>query len=628
MIFAYIGPGPGLAIQAPILVVALALFMAFLSLLSLPVRYLWRVRLRRGKIKASRVIVVGLDGLEPSRVERLMAVGRLPHFTQLSKDGGYERLGTTCPPLSPVAWSSFSTGVNPGRHGIFGFVERDSQYRLRLTSARVETASGSHMGLWWLPWKRAKARFLRGSQSFWKTLADHGVLTHILRVPISWPPERFGGFLLSAMGAPDLLGTQGTYTFFSKQQRVLPHGRFQPLEPLGDVLCGKISGPGETVLPLRLGENWLEVDGHARVALTPGEYTPWMTLRFGSIHGIVKFLLVDPEGLYMTALQIDPARPASPISWPPLFSSTLARLLGPFATCGMAEDTGAYEDGVLSAQEFLRGAYDIHEERVRQFFHLLDRTPTGLLVGVFDGPDRIQHMFSAPDQENELDEMYERMDKLVGDVRARLDSETALLVLSDHGFKPLHTLVDVNAWLHQAGYLQVVEGEVDWPQSRAAVYNLSGIRFNVKGRESSGIVGPEEVDSLSLEIRGALLDLQRPEVGDRVFQDVFLAHSTYQGPYLERAPDIVLGFAPGFGLDKEAARGNVSSSIFRDNCSAWSGDHCYHPEAVPGILLSNLKLKGQPDIKDISATILDLLGVKLSPWMEGRSLLPSEGATL
>ena len=606
---------------------AFALFMAALSLASFPIRYLWRARHRRGEIKAARVVVLGLDGLEPSRVERLMEAGRMPHFAQLADDGGYDHLGTTCPPLSPVAWSTFSTGVNPGRHGMFGFVERDSQYRLRLTSARVDAPSDSSTRRWWLPSRGAKARFLRGSQSFWKTLANHGVLTHILRVPISWPPERFGGFLLSAMGAPDLLGTQGTYTLFARHERELGHGYFQPLEVLGDALCGKIPGPGRKSLALRLGENWLEVEGNPRVDLAPGEYTPWMSLRFDSAHGLAKFLLVEPEGLYMTALQIDPARPASLISWPPLFSSALARLLGPFATCGMAEDTGAHEDGVLSAQDFLRGAYEIHEERVRQFFHLLDRTPTGLLVGVFDGPDRIQHMFSAPHQAEDLDAMYERMDKLVGEVRSRLDQKAALLVLSDHGFKPLHTLVDVNAWLHQAGYLKKSDGEVDWSQSQASVYNLSGIRFNVVGRESAGRVEREEVEGLSREMRSALLKLRHPKTDELVFQDVFLAQSTYQGPYIERAPDIVLGFAPGFGLDKESARGNVSSSIFRENDSAWSGDHCYHPAAVPGVLLSNLKLKGQPDIKDLSSTILDLLGVSRPAWMEGRSLLPDGDGT-
>lgn len=620
---AYIGPGPGLALQAPLLVMALAVIVAALSLLSFPFRY-FRRRLKQGRLhpKARRVIVLGLDGLEPTRVERMLDEGRLPNLQALRKEGGYQRLGTTLPPLSPVAWSSFSTGVNPGKHGIFGFVERDRAYNLRLTSASVETRR-TQLGPLRLPWTVERPLFHRKSTSFWKLLGDAGVLTHVLRVPITWPPEKFDGFLLSAMGAPDLMGTQGTYTLFSTTPRPTPHGQFCPLERDDDVLRGAVLGPKGSTVPLTLKGNRLQVGPH-QLELSRDASTPWLPLKFGAARGLAQFLKLDADSLYMSPLQIDPARPSTPVSWPPLFSLTLSHLQGPFATCGLAEDTGAREDGVLTDPTFLQQAYALHEERRQQFFHLLERTRKGCLVAVFDGPDRIQHMFSGNDQEPVLEDMYERMDRLVGEARARIKDDEVLLVLSDHGFKPLHTLVDVNAWLQQNHHLQAIANEVDFAQSRAFVYNLSGVRLNLQGRESQGIVFKEQATQLLQDLRKALLQLQHE--GRPVFGDVFLSTTAYQGPYIERAPDLVLGFAPGFGIFKDATRGKVSPQIFHPNASSWSGDHGFHPDAVPGVLFCNRPLCSGARIIDLAATVLDLHGLPKPPWMDGSSLLPEAPA--
>lgn len=619
---AYIGPGPGLALQAPLLVMTLALLAAVLSLLSFPFRYLRR-RFQRSKLrpKAHRVVVLGLDGLEPTRVERMLAEGRLPNLQALQQEGGYQRLGTTLPPLSPVAWSSFSTGVNPGKHGIFGFVERDRAYNLRLTSASIETGRG-RLGPLSLPWRVERPVYQRKSTSFWKLLGQAGVLTHVLRVPITWPPEKFDGFLLSAMGAPDLMGTQGTYTLFSTLPRPTPHGQFSRLEKENDVLRGAITGPRSSTVPFTLKGDLLQVGPH-QLEVSRDASTPWLPLKFGPARGLAQFLKLDDESLYMAPLQIDPARPSTPVSWPPLFSLTLSHLQGPFATCGLAEDTGAREDGVLSDDAFLQQAYQLHEERRKQFLHLLERTRKGCLVAVFDGPDRIQHMFSGDGQEPVLEEMYERMDRLVGEARARIQDDEVLLVLSDHGFKPLHTLVDVNAWLQQNSYLQASAHEVDFAQSRAFVYNLSGVRLNLQGRESQGTVAKEQAPHLLQEIRDALLQLQHD--GQPVFADVFLSTTAYQGPYTEKAPDLVLGFAPGFGIFKDATRGMVSDGVFHPNASAWSGDHGFHPDAVPGVLFCNRPLRSDARITDLAATVLDLHGLPRPPWMDGVSLLP-EGA--
>ena len=74
-----------------------------------------------------KAIVIGLDGLEPSIVDTLIAQGELPNLAKIRAAGVYTRLQTTYPAQTPVAWSSFATGTNPGGHGIFDFICRDPQ---------------------------------------------------------------------------------------------------------------------------------------------------------------------------------------------------------------------------------------------------------------------------------------------------------------------------------------------------------------------------------------------------------------------------------------------------------------------------------------------------------------------
>ncbi|MCC6359159.1 MAG: alkaline phosphatase family protein, partial [Phycisphaerales bacterium] len=137
---AYVGPGAGVALLGSCFAVFLAILTGLFMLISLPVRMIWRAiagRRRFAKAKARRVVIVGLDGLEPSLTEEFLAAGLLPNLARLREIGSFQRLGTTWPPLSPVAWSSFSTGANPGKHNIFDFIARTADYRPTISSVRI-----------------------------------------------------------------------------------------------------------------------------------------------------------------------------------------------------------------------------------------------------------------------------------------------------------------------------------------------------------------------------------------------------------------------------------------------------------------------------------------------------------
>ncbi|MCZ6766904.1 MAG: nucleotide pyrophosphatase, partial [bacterium] len=94
------------------------------------------------------------------------------------------------------------------------------------------------------------------------------------------------------------------------------------------------------------------------------------------------------------------------------------------------------------------------------------------------------------------------------------------------------------------------------------------------------------------------------------------------GPYRKDGPDMLVGFAEGWRVSWDCARGLTTPEIFEDNVKAWSGDHCIDPKVVPGILLSNMKLNDEdPNLMDLAPTTLELFGIRPPAHMVGKSLL-------
>lgn len=591
---AYIGPGAGFAFLGSFLTLVISVLAGLASLFLWPIRYL-RGLARRRKGSVRRAIFLGFDGLDPRITERLMAEGQLPNFAKLRGMGSYSRLRTTFPALSPVAWSTFATGVNPGRHNIFDFLSRDLRtYVPELSSARVTKKS---------------VEFRRRSESFWKILGRHGVTSTILRVPITFPPEEFDGRLLSAMCTPDLRGSQGTFSRFT--------------EP-----AGELEGPAGETIPFLVRDSFLEIQG-ARFALDEGVYTPWVHLRFPSARGIARFLLTTTGGfsLYCTPVQIDPEDPAMPISHPRWYAIYLAKLLGAFATLGMAEDTWALNEGAIDQAAFLEQAWSIQKERETMFFSALDRAPRGVVACVFDTTDRVQHMcFHQPDV---IEPMYVDMDRILGQTLRYVDPGTALFVLSDHGFTSFRRGVNLNTWLLENGYLALRPGtdgsseylaDIDWSRTRAYTFGLAGIYLNLRGRESQGIVPESARAALTEELAARLRGL--PDGGQQAIANAYPAAGLFNGPYLAAAPDLIVGYADGYRAGWDAAVGKVSAEVFTENAKHWCGDHCVDPELVPGVLFSNLPLQGaDPGLEDLAPTALKLFGVARPAWMEGKALL-------
>ncbi len=215
---AYAGPGAGFAVLSSFWTLFVAFFYSFYALVTWPLRQVFRWLRRRkayGKAQVKRVVIVGFDGMDPELADRFIEEGRLPHFAKLREHGTFRPLSTTFPAISPVAWSTFQTGVNPGKHNIYDFLARDlSTYLPFLSSAQIrEPKRRLKIGKYSIPLGKPEIKGMRRGTPFWHWLGKAGVFCSVIRVPVTFPPEKFPGVLLSGMCVPDLKGSQGTFCF-------------------------------------------------------------------------------------------------------------------------------------------------------------------------------------------------------------------------------------------------------------------------------------------------------------------------------------------------------------------------------------------------------------------------------
>ena len=668
---AYIGPGAGFALAGSFLAFFTAVASAVVTILTWPIRlairtFSGRRALARSRFK--RIVILGLDGMDHGLTETMLAAGKLPNLAKLKEQGSFAPLGTTVPPLSPVAWSTFQTGVNPGKHNIFDFLIPDlDHYHARLSSVQIRPPRRSiRLGSYRIPVGKAEIRLLRRSQPFWSILGQYGIFSCIQRVPITFPPEKLRGVLLSAMCVPDLRGTQGMFSYYTSRPQVEGEtigGEVHHVARRGDTIRGNLVGPpnpllaagGDLVVPFRVAirasDRATLTIGGAKYDLRQDVYTDWIHVEFRAafgikVRGICKFLLLGTEpdfGLYVSPINIDPERAAMPVAYPSVYATYLAKRQGPFATLGLAEDTWALNEHVITDNHFLQQCLDADAEREAMFFDALEKVPRGLVACVFDGTDRLQHTFWRDIDEGHparpaddvlagrhvIEDLYRRMDDLVGRTMARCRRQDELLmVLSDHGFGPFRFGVDLNRWLAEHGYLTTHAGRgheehlagVDWSRTRAFAIGLAGIYINVRDKYGQGIVAPgAEADHLRAEIAERLTALVDPASGASVVKRVYVAAEFYKGPYKDDGPDLIVGYQRGYRVAWETAIGRTTGQVFHANRKAWSGDHCVDPSLVPGILFCNHPVRSSnPRLIDVAPTVLDLFGIPVPEYMDGK----------
>jgi predicted AlkP superfamily phosphohydrolase/phosphomutase len=614
-----------------------------------------------------KVIVLGFDGLDYDLTRQMIAGGRLPGFARLAETGGFSSLATTIPPQSPVAWSTFITGLDPGGHGIFDFVHRDPKTMLPYLSTSATAPAGRTLGLgrWQLPLSSGSVESLRRGQPFWEPLEAKGVSTTIIRMPANFPPSGTATRELSGMGTPDLTGTYGTFSFYTSEPyafagQTLSGGVVHAVKVRDGVVRASLEGPDNPFLKKpekvraeftarldQAGQHVKITVGTDQVLLAVGEWSDWLPVSFAlaptqALGGAVRFYLkgLDPFfELYASPVNIDPMDPAMPVSHPGGYAAELAEATGRFYTQGMPEDTKGLKTGVLTEAEFLVQARLAADENRRQYRYVLDRFDDGLLFYYFGNVDQVSHMmWRARDPQHPaynadtdspnatvVDELYRGLDAIVTDTLATLGPDDLLVVMSDHGFTSWRRAFHLNSWLRDHGYLALVDpnrrddpgffGNVDWARTRAYAVGLNGLYVNLKGRERDGIVEPGAREALVKEIAGKLLGTVDPATGSAAITRMYRREDVFHLAGNEDiAPDLVVGYAKGTRGSDESALGSLPPDVIVDNTSAWSGDHCMDHLTVPGILLSSRALKRPAaTIETLAASVLAEFGIDNFP---------------
>ncbi len=394
---------------------------------------------------ARKVIIMGVDGMDPIFVRKFVDAGVMPNTKRLIETGDFKPLQTSMPPLSPTAWSTFITGMDPGGHGIFDFVHRDPDPpNKRIAVMPYLSMSKAHgaektfeVGSWVIPLKGGSVELMRKGTPFWELLGEQSVETTIFKMPANFPPSKIHGRAISGMGTPDIRGTPGTFSFYTT---LLPAdaddftgGEAYPVEVRNDTVEAKLIGPENSfrrfAKPSKKGGGAgskdeieyefrdLEIpftvylDREEAVAkfevqdsefvLEEGEWSDWVEVTFEPIPYLVKisaicrFYLqsVRPEfKLYVTPLQINPADPAMPIVEPEDWGHELCEELGFFYTQELPEDTKALSNGVFGPMEFWEQTQFVYAESRKALDHLLDNHEEGLLFFYFSTIDQNCHM--------------------------------------------------------------------------------------------------------------------------------------------------------------------------------------------------------------------------------------------
>lgn len=602
-----------------------------------------------GPAAQSRTVVIGFDGLDPALSERWMQEGRLPNFSALREQGHYQHLATSNPPQSPVAWASFATGLDPGGHGIFDFLRRaPDSYAIDFSIAEQEPPS-MELPLFGyrIPLNEGVLRNRRQGTPFWLDAEHAGQRATVLRVPVTYPPDPVS-HMISGMGVPDLLGTQGTYTLLAT--RPMPgaeSGGRVLLAPVDEdgIVRSQLDGPAHPFdteapplsLPMQLAASSdgaiLTLDDQA-YPLKLGQWSNWIRVRysmgiFGSVPGMLRAYLREgfPRPLlYISPLQADPSESALPISSPPQYAANLAARIGDFHTLGMPEETWALNQGHLEESAWLDMVRTTLAEGEAMLYDALDRQDSELVIEVFVQPDRVSHMFwrgldeshplhaaSSELARGAIPWIYAESDRVLGEVRKRLRPEDRLIVLSDHGFASFRRSVHLNRWLVDHGYLVMKAGAdatqplfaaVDWSQTRAYALGLNGVNINRQGREPEGIVNATDADALEQQLVTELGELRDPANQQAMVRKVYRATSIYTDSHRKDSPDLIVGYEPGYRASWQTSLGATPTELVEDNLQNWSGDHCIDPDAVPGVLFTSFKPDGSAKgIADLGALI-------------------------
>jgi len=520
---------------------------------------------------ARRVVVVGLDGATFDLIQPWVAQGKLPTLARLLHTSAWAPLESVLHPFTAQAWTSMVTGANQGKHRIFDFWERDfSTYGFRLTNASF-----------------------RALPALWTLLSQAGRHVIVLNVPMTYPPEKVNGVLVSGWDTPGM-GAAFTYPLALKAELSALSGG-QPYVIVPDDWKYSTAQRGDMVM----AELLREIDVRFAVATSLMAREPWDLTFFvvSALDGAAHFLWKyhDPaHPLY------DPAVNAQMFSEDPLLQvyQRADQRLGEFLS------TLPPDVHVLVVSDHGEGALEDVEIHLNLWL-----AQQGLLT------------LRTPGSRRSLGNALKWLAaKLVDRGKRAL-----------YGRVSFSTLSRLRHWWPDR--LRVTLGEesffpgVDWAHTLAYSEEVRGnIWINLKGRDPQGTVAPgAEYEALRDRIITGLQDLRDPRTGKRLVRRVWRREERFSGPFSDRLPDLLVeaeypdlfrprgaysGREPVRHLTMEEMRHRRITGCHRPNGIFFA----HGPAVQPDLSLA------PASILDVAPTVLHLLGEPVPNWMDGRVL--------
>lgn len=471
-------------------------------------------------LKKNRLVVIGVDGADFKVINHLMKESRLPNIASMIENGVQGILNSTIPCVSPVAWTSFMTGKNPGKHSIYDFSGKvPGSYRFKINTAKN-----------------------RKAKPFWMNLSEKNKRVLVIGVTLTYPPDPVNGYMVSGLGIP-----------------------------------------------------------------------------------------ADSD--------------IKSYAYPPGFALEIVNNFGKFNTVPDA-DFRKLNSSDREKEKYLRGVFEQIEYRVKIFKHMWQKEIFDFSMIFFLDTDGASHYFwkymdsthkqYTPNRYSDaIYKVYEKVDSAVGELLTMINEETDVILVSDHGFGPLNRVVFLNNWLESKSYLKVRgcrtilsklsnKKEIEWKKTKAYFNGTVGSIFiNLKGKEPNGIVDISEYEELCHRIKMDLLNLEDPESGEKVVNNVYKKAELFNSENVETAPDLSVTFKKGYSvIGEEIALHNIKDTgkVIVDS-NNWSGTH--EPEGIFIAYGRNFK-KGHrvqgANIIDIAPTLLYLRDVPIPKSMDGKLL--------
>ena len=521
--------------------------------------------------KGPKVLIIGVDGATFDLIKPWVEEGKLPTFKNLLDEGVHGDLISTIPPVTAPAWTSLMTGKNPGKHGLYHFIEpQPGSYEMRYTNARSRLA-----------------------KTVWEIMCAHGLKVGVINVPMTYPPEPVNGFMISGMDAPE---NSSAITY--------PPNLYEELKNKFGIVSPQIRYLGFLSNNKRrdsiLG-SLEEADHHYQ------KVTEYLLKKYPVDVAMVVFTSVDTAQHFFWQY-MDKNHPRYDPSGGGEFQDAILHVCQRIDKI-IGEITEKLSD---ETSIFIVSDHGFNPTSGRYIYLNQFLAEIGLLK------------LKENSQENKFMKGFVKraIKKFDGVIRGTLTSPQKAQLA--RFFPKLRA-----KWEHQfTGF-----SNIDWKNTKAYCNEIltfpSSIWINLKGQRPHGIVKPgKEYDDLIEWLTRKIYEIKDPETGKQLVTRVHGKEKIYSGPFLNQAPDLTLAWWDGITfLGKLSFQKNGSGSHVEFNGDRplqggdWGGSH-----SIRGITVlkgksfhKGIELK-RAEIIDFAPTLLYLLGIPIPGDMDGRVL--------